>query len=97
MSREIDLLVEAAGASYLVVEKATNVLWTLEELHEAGAAGQYQVEDRITSAEDERAVSGPFPGCLQQLGQPEEWSRHRLLGQTRHFLLFAGPTEPGCA
>jgi hypothetical protein len=93
MIREIDLLVQAAGASFLVVEKATNVLWTLDELRQAHSRGQYQEEDRITPAEDDPAVSGPFPGCMQQMSAPEETSHHRLLGQTRHFLLFAQPEE----
>jgi hypothetical protein len=88
MTREIDLLVQAAGDSYLVVEKATNVVWTLDELQEARRAGQYPAADHVAPAAAELAVSGPFPGCLQQMSQPAEVTRHRLLGQTRHFLLF---------
>jgi hypothetical protein len=91
MSREIDLVLHAAGNACLVVEKATNVLWTPDELREAGSAGQYQQEDRLAPAANEMAVSGPFPGCLQGAGAPQEWSRQHLIGQTRHFLLFVSP------
>jgi hypothetical protein len=89
MAREIDLLVQAARGPYLVVEKATNVLWNLDELQEADRTGRYQGEDRVAPADErDSAVSGPFPGCLQQMSAPEELTRRPLLGQTRHFLLF---------
>jgi hypothetical protein len=89
MPHEIDLLRAVDPQTHLVVEKANNVVWTPEELHEAEAAGQFQQEDQIQSAEKEVAVSAPFPGCLQQAGATDDHSRYRLLGQTRHFLIFA--------
>jgi hypothetical protein len=93
MTREIDLLVQAAGDSCLVVEKATNVVWTLDELQEARRSGRYPAADHIAPADDDPAVSGPFPGCMQQMSQPAEVTRQRLLGQTRHFLLFGTVQE----
>jgi hypothetical protein len=47
MRREIDILVEAARKECAVVEKASNVWWTHEELLEARQAGLYQGQDHL--------------------------------------------------
>jgi hypothetical protein len=88
MAREIDLLVDAATDRYLVVEKATNQLWPLDELLDASYSGRYFEEDCIRAVEEPCEVSGPFPGCPQQAGNGEGFAGYDRVGQTRHFLLF---------
>jgi hypothetical protein len=86
MRKEIDILVKAAGKSCAVVEKASHVLWTYEELVEAREAGRFQGEDRILAPDGFLEVNGPFPGCLQQSGAP--LASYRPIGQTEHFVIF---------
>jgi hypothetical protein len=93
MSREIELLTHAASNALTVVEKATNQIWALEELQEAASAGRWSQDDEVRADVDATDVSGPFPGCLQRIGAMPEVDRYRLIGQTRHFLLFE---PPGC-
>jgi len=88
VAREIDLLTEAAAAAQTVVEKATNQTWELDDLREAAAAGRWKDEDAVQAAKESADVSGPFPGCLQRFGASEDFENYRLVGQTRHFLLF---------
>ena len=47
MRKEIDNLVEAARKECAVVEKASHILWTYDELREAGASGFYQGPVRL--------------------------------------------------
>jgi hypothetical protein len=84
---EIDILLKAAGKSCAVVEKASHVLWTFEELVEAREAGRFQGEDQILAPDRHLEVSGPFPGCLQQTGAAR--ASYRPVGQTEHFVIFA--------
>jgi len=91
MTREIDLLTEAASHARTVVEKATNQTWELEEIREAGSAGRWKEEDQLLPVAGLIDVSGPFPGCLQRAGATEEFEHYRLCGQTRHFLVFERP------
>jgi len=93
MAREIDLLTEAAARARTVVEKATNQAWELDELREAESAGQFREEDEFRPLVESGDVSGPFPGCLQRSGATEDFEHYRLLGQTRHFLVFEPPAE----
>jgi hypothetical protein len=86
MRKEIDILVKAAGKSCAVVEKASHVLWTFEELVRAREAGQFQGEDRILAPDGLLEVNGPFPGCLQQTGAAA--AGYRPVGQTEHFVIF---------
>ena len=86
MRKEIDILVRAAGKNCAVVEKASHVLWTFEELVEARAAGQFQGEDRSLAPDELLEVNGPFPGCLQQAGAAG--ASYRPVGQTEHFVIF---------
>jgi hypothetical protein len=100
VGREIDILCAAADRGWAVVDKVSNVLWTQQELADAARAGCYPDEDRLGPATGESAVSGPFPGCLQQGGRSADFTRYRLLGETRHFVVFlppgaAGSTGPG--
>jgi hypothetical protein len=88
MAREIDLLTEAAARAQTVVEKATNQTWELEELRQAQTAGKWIQEDSVRATVESSDVSGPFPGCMQRSGAVESYEGYRLLGQTRHFLLF---------
>jgi hypothetical protein len=91
MACEIDLLAEAASHAQTVVEKATNQTWELEDLREAKVAGRWAAEDEVLPALGPMEVSSPFPGCLQRSGATEGFEHYRLLGQTRHFLLFEPP------
>jgi hypothetical protein len=95
MGREIDLLAAVDGDAFVVVEKATNQVWAPEELAAAREAGRYRGEDRLTAAEGDLAVSGPFPGCLQQAGAAADFVGYRAAAQTRHFLIFARPAPAG--
>ena len=45
MRKEIDIVVKAVGKSCVVVEKASHVSWTLEELVEAQMDERFQRED----------------------------------------------------
>jgi hypothetical protein len=89
--REIDILLKAADKHCAVVDKASHVLWTREELGRAREAGCYTHEDSLDPPAPTYAVSGPYPGCLQQFGAPVDVSLYRLVGQTEHFLIFAPP------
>lgn len=91
MNREIDLLLEATSRQAVVVEKATNVAWTVQELRTARRQGQYYQEDTLVPMEKESDISGPFPGCLQGEAAPEEFENFHCVGQTRHFILFVPP------
>jgi hypothetical protein len=93
MACEIDLLTDAASHAQTVVEKATNQTWELEELWEAKTVGRWGQEDELLPAEGLMGVSGPFPGCLQRCGATEEFEHYRLIGQSRHFLVFERPQK----
>jgi hypothetical protein len=86
MPKEIDMLLEANRQGYLVVDKESNNLVEEWDLVEAQAAGLYQ-EEGILSHEPSVAVTSPFPGCLQLGGAMD--NDFRVLGQTRHFVIFA--------
>jgi hypothetical protein len=89
VAREIDLLIEAVEKNLVAVEKETNVVWSREDVCGARAAGRFRHEDRVSPAAPGRdAVSGIFPGCLQQ-GGAGGYSRYALAAQTEHFLLFS--------
>ena len=95
MTREIDILVRAADKGCAVVEKASHVLWGEAELREAARAGEFSNVDDLGPPVPHADVSAPCPGCLQCYGATEDWSHYRLVGQTRHFLVFARlPEEP---
>ena len=91
MACEMDLLTDAASRARTVVEKSTNQTWDLDELREAKAVGRWGQEDEVLPAVESADVSGPFPGCLHRSGAIEEFEHYRLLGQTKHFLLFGLP------
>jgi hypothetical protein len=91
MASEIDLLTDAASHARTVVEKATHQTWELDELREARAEDRWVEEDEVLPAAGSMDISAPFPGCLQRGGATEEFERYRLLGQTRHFLVFERP------
>jgi hypothetical protein len=85
---------EAAARGHAVVEKTSHVLWDREELAEACRVGCYPDPDQVAPPDGQVAVSGPFPGCLQQFAAPADLGDYRLVGQTEHFLIFA-PPRPG--
>ena len=93
MITEISVLTGLDHASHVVVEKATNVLWTPDELETVRDNPQYQHADDLRPATEEIAVSNPFPGCLQQFSATEENYHYLLVGQTRHFLVFQRPAK----
>lgn len=91
MPTAINILLEAAGKHGVVVDKASHVVWDHHELVAAAKAGCYPDDDRLAAPTGQVAVSGPFPGCLQQFGAPADLARYVLVGQTEHFLIFAPP------
>jgi hypothetical protein len=92
MTREIDILWKAVDARRAVVDKETNVLWDRDALWEARASGAFDSEDSLRAPDaGQIEVSGIFPGCLQQGAAGVDYSRYTLIGQTSHFLIFAGP------
>jgi hypothetical protein len=88
--REIDILVEAARKGCAVVEKATHLLWTGEELREAAVSGLYQDPGRLLPPDSSSGVTSPFPGCCQRGGATAEGESFRAVGQTEHFVIFIG-------
>jgi hypothetical protein len=91
MAREIDIVCAAAARGCAVVDKASHALWTPEELAAAARAGCYPDEDSPGPGDGFLAVSGLYPGCLQQGGQAADLAHYRLLGETEHFAVFAAP------
>jgi hypothetical protein len=88
MRREIDILVEAARKDCAVVDKASNVLWTHQELLEARASGLYQDPSHLLPPDDSAGVTSPFPGCYQQAGATARVRDYHQVGQTEHFVIF---------
>jgi hypothetical protein len=88
MAKEIETLLEAQSQGCWVVEKDTHVLWEREALVEARQGGGYQEEGEVWPADGQLDVSGPFPGCLQGGGATAAALEFRLVGQTKHFVLF---------
>jgi hypothetical protein len=89
MAREIDLLTQLPNEDYLLVDKDTNVAWMPDELAEAVGLEDLQAEDCICPADGQKDVCGPYPGCMQISGRAETQSEWKVVGQTRHFLVFA--------
>lgn len=90
MAREIDLLIEASQPDRAIVEKETNVLWSKEDLLQARILSEYDEPDELTGrAEGSCAVTSIYPGCMQVGAAAEDYSRYRVIGQTRHFFIFA--------
>jgi hypothetical protein len=96
MRREIDILVEAARKECAVVEKASNVLWTHEDLLEARTSGLYQGQDRLLPPDGRSGVTSPFPGCCQIGAAMAGLRSFHAVGQTEHFVIFASP-RPTCS
>jgi hypothetical protein len=97
VDREIDILCAAAERGWAGVDKVSNVLWTRQEMADAARAGCSPDEDNLGPAAGGGAVIGPFPGCPQQWGKSADFSRYRLLGETRHFAVFLPPGAEGGA
>lgn len=89
MHKEIDILIKAVGKSCAVVEKASHLVWTLEELLETREAERFQQADGILPPDRELEISGLYPGCLQQSGGAGAFTNYRAIGQTAHFVIFA--------
>lgn len=75
MRKEIDILVKAARKNCAVVEKDSCLLWTPEELAAAQDAGCVQAPTHFLPPDQQAA---PLGG-----------RNYRLVGQTRHFIIFA--------
>jgi hypothetical protein len=88
MAREINLLLNAVEQGWAVVEKDTNVLWSHNDLAEADVLGRFDDEDCLRQPGEHEAVTGLFPGCMQQQGMAPDLSQFRPLAQTAHFLIF---------
>jgi len=97
MTTEIQLLRKAVRKKLTVVEKATNLVWTEEDL--GGMAGDvFAGEDGFSPPPAVAGpVSAPYPGCFAQYAAPADAGHFRLVGQTRHFLIFASAFHPSPA
>ncbi len=95
MRREIDILVKAAAKNCVVVEKDSNLVWSLQDLTEAAEDQRFQEADHFLPPEGPLAVSGPYPGCLQMAGRSDA-GEYRPVGQTRHFVVFAASAAGSC-
>ena len=89
MRKEIDILLQAAGKECVVVEKATHLVWSMEELRQAQADAQFQQADEIREPEQFSPINAPFPGCLQFGGDLRRATAYRQVGQTSHFVILA--------
>jgi hypothetical protein len=90
MASELDVLLEAIGENCLVVDKDSNVLWNRDDLLACHEPGLLSADGRITLPDEgATAVTSIFPGCMSQVGAPEDYSRYVPVGQTKHFLVFA--------
>lgn len=94
MGKEIEILLEVNSKGCLIVEKDSHALWERNELLEAQQDGRYQEEGLLLPPEPQVDVSGPFPGCIP--GATGISLDYRLLGQTKHFVIFcpAGGSIP---
>jgi hypothetical protein len=88
MTTEIDILVHAAEKGCAIVEKASHRLWDSAQLSEAAQAGRFAREDLLEAPTEQVEISAPYPGCMQQSARSPQTEDYRLLGQTRHFLIF---------
>jgi hypothetical protein len=91
MATERMILAQLDSDAYLLVDRDTNEAWKPAELDQFGNSWQLEAEDELVPADAFHAVSGPYPGCPQMGGRTPGQSSWRLIGQTRHFLVFAGP------
>jgi len=90
VANELDVLLQAIGENCLVVDKDSNVLWNRDELLASHESSLFSAEASISLLEEgTTAVTSIFPGCMSQVGAPEDYSRYVPIGQTKHFLLFA--------
>lgn len=90
MPCEAEFLARIAS-QHAIVEKTTHELWSAEELRQASAAGMFLNEIGLQTADTADAISNPYPGCLQMGGAMEPFFQYQLIGQTKHFLIFALP------
>ena len=88
MTTEIDILVHAADKGCAIVEKESHQLWDSAELTEAAKLGGFAQEDSLEAPTEQVEISAPYPGCMQQSARPAQTEDYRLVGQTRHFLIF---------
>jgi hypothetical protein len=98
MRKEIDILLRAASRNCLVVEKASHLRWTWEELAAARDSGRYQGQDQLLPPDGRAEVSNPYARCMQP-GAARSPVSYRAVGQTGHFLIFipasGANTAPG--
>jgi hypothetical protein len=92
MHKEIEILLEANSNGCLIVEKDSHALCERNELLDAQQEGLYQEEGIPLSPEQQVEVSGPFPGCFP--GGSGNNRDYRLLGQTKHFVVFFPTVGP---
>jgi hypothetical protein len=88
MTAEIGILVHAADKGCAIIEKASHQLWDSAELAEAARLGRFAQEDSLDAPTEQIEISAPYPGCMQQSARPAQAEDYRLVGQTRHFLIF---------
>jgi len=88
MDREIDLLIAAAYDGCLLVDKASHVTWSPEDLADAARSGSFEEDDCPIVATEADAYDDPFPACMQ-LGARPAGHAYVAVGETNHFVLYA--------
>jgi hypothetical protein len=92
-TQEIYLLINYAEQGAGVVEKETNILWSLEDLWEARAEHKFEIADFVTAPSGDIAITGIYPGCPNMSGKLVGGASSEIIGQTSHFIIF-GPPSP---
>lgn len=85
---EINLVLDMVEKGATAVEKATQVLWSRDDLLEAKSNQQFQNDDLISEPTGNEAVTSLYPGCLNMMGTISGNRQSEPIAQTSHFLLF---------
>ena len=88
MTTEIDILIHAAAKGCAIVEKKSHQMWDNADLAGAAKLGRFADASLLDAPTEQVEISAPFPGCMQQSARSAESENYRLVGQTRHFLVF---------
>ena len=88
MTKEIEILLKADAKGCLVVDKDSHICLERDDLLAAKRKGLYQEQAVLLAPERQSDWSGPFPGCMQLSGASAKYLRCRMVGQTKHFVMF---------
>jgi hypothetical protein len=91
-TQEIYLLINFAEQGAAVVEKETNILWSLEDLWDARAEHKFEIADFVSAPGGNIATTSIYPGCPNMSGKLGGDGAGEIIGQTSHFLIFGPPS-----